>query len=122
MGFFVQNTIPSTTSGSREIRLAVKSALEDGSAYLCEPVLLELWNGARGQSEKRFITQLQNTLRILTTTPDTWETSWKIAAKARSSGITVPAIDILIFSIAVDSKADLLHDDFHFVSLTKLVK
>ena len=96
--------------------------LEDGSACLCQPVLLELWNGARGQAEKRFLTELQNSLEILLSNQAAWGISHQIAKKARGAGLTVPAIDILIFSIAITAKADLIHDDSHFESLVRLVK
>ena len=96
--------------------------LEDGSACLCQPVLLELWNGARGQAEKRFLSELQNSLEILLSNQAAWGISHQIAKKARGAGLTVPAIDILIFSIAITAKADLIHDDSHFESLVRLVK
>ena len=109
-------------NGKKEIQSSVKTFLEDGSACLCQPVLLELWNGARGQTEKRFLTELQNSLEILPSRQAAWDISYQIAKKTRVAGLTVPAIDILILSIAITSKADLIHDDSHFDSLFRLVK
>lgn len=107
--------------GNSKIRLAVKSCLNDGSACLCEPVLLELWNGARGVSERRYLAEIQNVLEVLPTSPRVWSRSYRLADKARARGITVPAIDILIISVAAEYKSDLLHDDAHFTKLIPLL-
>ena len=106
--------------GNEAIRLAVKSCLNDGSACFCEPVLLELWNGARGIAERRVLAEFQNVLEIIPTTDQVWARAYQIASRARAKGVTVPAIDILIFSIAAVQELSLLHDDDHFVRLMKL--
>ena len=106
--------------GNEKIRLAVKNCLNDGSACLCEPVLLELWNGARGAMERRMLAEFQSVLEIVPTTDQVWSRSYQIASHARAKGITVPAIDILIFSIASEQELSLLHDDDHFTRLMKL--
>ncbi len=108
--------------GKEQIRLSVKNCLDDGLACLCQPVLIELWNGARGPTEKRMLQELQTVLEVLPTSEEAWSLAYRLAARTRSRGITVPAIDILIFSIALVEETNVLHDDSHFEKLAGLEK
>lgn len=102
------------TGGDPKVRREVRSAIEDGSAAFCDMVLLELWNGARGDQEKRYLRDLERDLECLATTKQVWATSRSLAARCRRAGRTIPPTDLLIAACADHHGAKLLHRDGHF--------
>jgi predicted nucleic acid-binding protein len=63
---------------------------------------------------------LQSAVEILPMSEKIWARSYRIARRARTKGLTVPAIDILIFAVAMEHQIRLFHDDEHFIRLAKL--
>lgn len=100
--------------GDEAVRREVRVAIEDGVAVFCDLVLLELWNGARGQRERKYLASLERELETLPTTEEVWERARELARECRQSGITVPATDLLIAACAATHGASLLHRDRHF--------
>jgi len=103
--------------GQGDIRARVGSALRSGEAVICEPVLLELYQGARGAKEIQMVKEYENVLTQLKCTDQVWKTSFSHAQKLRKKGVTVPNIDILIYSISRFYRADLLSCDGHFTKI-----
>jgi predicted nucleic acid-binding protein len=101
-------------SGDERIRGAVRLAIEDGSAVLCDMVLLELWNGARGDRERQYLEALERDLDVIPIDPSVWARSRDLARRCRNAGTTVPATDVLIAACAVHHGVALLHRDRHF--------
>lgn len=101
-------------NGDQGIRQRVRLAVEEGVAVFCDLVLLELWVGARGEPERRYLAALERELECLPTTPDVWRRSRELARHCRREGLTVPATDLLIASCAAHHQAGLLHRDRHF--------
>lgn len=52
-------------NGRKDILARVRNAVVTGVAALCEPVMLELWAGAKGRLEKIKIQEMQNLLPML---------------------------------------------------------
>lgn len=100
--------------GDDRAREEVRSAVEEGVAVLCDLVLLELWNGAHGDAERRYLAALERELECLPTSPEVWQHSRDLARRCRRAGLTVPATDLLIAACAAHHEADLLHRDRHF--------
>lgn len=100
--------------GSEAVRREVHLAVEEGVAVFCDLVRLELWNGARGRRELKFLGALERELETLATTEDVWERARDLARECRRSGVTVPATDLLIAACAAHHGATLLHRDRHF--------
>jgi predicted nucleic acid-binding protein len=69
----------------------VRDLMREDEAALCEMVLVELWNGARGDAEKRVLRDLQEVLPVLPINPAVWLAAMTPAGKCRDSGVTVPA-------------------------------
>lgn len=80
----------------------------------CDMVLLELWNGARGQAEKRKLADLQAYVPRLDTPPEVWRLAQRLAVRCRDRGFTVPSADILIAACATHHGVELVHKDRHF--------
>ena len=108
--------------GDAAVRERVASHLREGRACLAELVILELWNGARGERERRELTRLETTLPMLETGRAVWQLAWDLARVSRSSGLTVPATDILVYACASYHRVDLEHSDAHFDAIRRVAE
>ncbi|HEX9669697.1 MAG TPA: PIN domain-containing protein [Thermoanaerobaculia bacterium] len=100
--------------GDPELRAELHAAIAAGRAVLCDPVLIELWNGARGAPEQRHLRELQGSLRKVAISPPVWEAAHELARICRRAGVSAPAIDILIAACAEHYRLTVLHRDAHF--------
>jgi predicted nucleic acid-binding protein len=106
--------------GDPGIALQVRSALESGDAVWCPMVRLELWNGARGEREKRVLADMETTLRDLAITDEVWQKAMELARQSRAKGLTIPATDLLVVACARHHGAELVHADSHFDQLRSI--
>lgn len=86
--------------GDHAVRVRVERALSEGEACWCPVIKLELWNGAGGDHEKKVLRDIERVLPELSITIDVWSAAYELARLARTSGVTVPATDILIATCA----------------------
>ena len=100
----------------------VESLLLADDAAWCDMVMLELWNGARGQEEKRKLRELSEISAHLTTPAEVWELAHRLAVLCRDNGQTVPAADILVAACAVHHEVELEHKDDHFDIILPLAR
>ena len=77
-------------------------------------IRLELWNGARGQREKRVLLDFEAAIPDLPVTEAVWGEAFQLARRCRAAGVTVPATDILIAACAAHHGAALEHADADF--------
>jgi predicted nucleic acid-binding protein len=110
------------TDGDEQIRATVTAAVTAGLAVLCDLVLLELWNGARGDAEQQILGRLEENLECVPTTPEVWTAARALASACRSNGWTVPATDLLIAACAQSHGLDLIHRDGHFDAIADAVR
>ncbi len=103
------------------MRQRVVALLRSGDAAWTSPIRLELWNGARGEREKRGLREMEAVLPELPIDTATWERSFALARKARERGLACPAIDLLIFACVQQHGAKLERVDTHFTALAELV-
>ena len=108
--------------GDPKIGERVQGHVREGRACYTEMVILELWNGARGNDEKRFLKEMQDALIFLSTGEGVWQRAYRVARVCREAGYTVPATDILIYSVAAAHKLELDHNDAHFDQIAKVAK
>ncbi|MEN6627479.1 MAG: hypothetical protein ABFD69_14740 [Candidatus Sumerlaeia bacterium] len=83
-------------------------------------VQLELWNGARGNHERRVIKEMTNDLIELELDGPVWALANALAQLARRTGKTIPATDILIEACARRHGIEVEHADRHFIALAAL--
>ena len=86
--------------GDPVVRRRVEAALTAGRACWCPLVQLELWNGARGQQERKVLRDFARTLPELPIDDGVWQAAYDLARRARSRGVTVPATDVVIAACA----------------------
>lgn len=86
--------------GDPAVRNRVEAALTSGQACWCPLVQLELWNGARGQQERKVLRAFARVLPELPIDDGVWQASYDLSQRARSRGVTVPATDVVIAACA----------------------
>jgi predicted nucleic acid-binding protein len=106
--------------GEAAVRAAVAAATDEGSAVLCDIVLLELWNGAQGEGQKKFLRSLEQLLQRVETSEAVWQRARNLSRRCRAAGMTVPATDLLIAACADHHGLELVHRDTHFDQLARL--
>jgi predicted nucleic acid-binding protein len=100
--------------GDKVVRERVETLLQAGTACWCPMVRLELWNGARGDQDKKILRAFERNLPELPITDEVWILAYALAARARNSGITVPASDVIIAACARFHGVFLEHSDSDF--------
>ena len=91
----------------------VRDLMREDEAALCEMVLVELWNGARGEGEKRVLRDLQEVLPMLPISSEAWLKAMSVAQECRDAGVTAPAADVVIAACAFHHGVELEHCDGH---------
>lgn len=106
--------------GDPAVRRRVEAALTAGDACWCPLVALELWNGARGDREKRVLREFERALPMLPIDAEVWLAANELARRARGGGLTLPATDLLIAACARRHGAVLETADKDFELLQRL--
>lgn len=100
--------------GDKTVRERVESLLQAGTACWCPMIRLELWNGARGDRDKKALRDFERLLPELPITGEVWRLAYGLARKARSAGTTAPGSDIVIAACARFHDVPLEHADSDF--------
>ncbi len=103
--------------GDPAVRGRVEAALQSGDACWCPLVQLELWNGARGEREKKVLRRFALALAELPIDDGVWNAAYDLARRARSRGVTVPVADLVIAACAQRHGATLESADSDFALL-----
>lgn len=109
------------TDGDQTVRELVVDLTKQGSIVLSHIVLLELWNGAKGQAEYQILRDLSRELEIVPTTAEVWELAIDLAQRSRRKGLTIPATDLLIAACARHHGLQVLAVDQHFEELISIL-
>jgi predicted nucleic acid-binding protein len=107
-------------TGDLAVRERVQRALEAGEACWCPLIRLELWNGAGGDREKKVLRDFERVLPELAINEPVWRNAYDLARRARATGVSVPATDLVIAACARHHEAELEHSDSDFTQLSKL--
>jgi predicted nucleic acid-binding protein len=107
-------------NGDAAIRTRVELLLKNGQAAWCDAVRLELWNGVRGEIERGKLKELEQLIPSLPITAAIWSESCKLTESARTSGLNVPAVDLIIFACAQHHGVIVEHADRHYNLLEQL--
>ena len=102
------------SQGSVEIQERVRNLLIEGKAVWCDLVAVELWNGVRGEYEKRKLAELDREIPCLPISDEVWQKARSLAQLSREAGVTVPVTDLVIVSCALVHQVELEHRDEHF--------
>lgn len=105
--------------GAEPVRSAVLALLAEGRALRCGPVELELRQGLRRPEADRVLS-LWLGLTPLRVEEIDFASAGDLLRELRSRGVTVPAMDALIASLAVRREVPLLSLDQHFAAVPGL--
>ncbi len=108
------------TTGDQVVRQRVENLMLEGKAAWCEMVSLELWNGAKGNAERKMLSELEREMIVLTTTSKVWGLAKNLAQKCRKSGKTIPSTDLLIVSCGLVNEVSIESQDKHFDIIMKI--
>lgn len=109
-----------TPNGDADVRARVEAALAAGAARWCPIIRLELWTGAAGSREKKVLREFERDLPELPITDAVWDAACALAQRCRTSGVTVPATDVLVYACAQYHEAALEHADADFEQIRRL--
>jgi predicted nucleic acid-binding protein len=98
----------------------VKTLLMRGEAAWCDMTLVELWNGARGITEKKALAEMEEELRLYPVNEQVWANARNLARRCREKGVTASTPDIVIAACAAIHKLPLEHCDSHFDKILPL--
>ena len=107
-------------SGNSAKRDRVNALLVSGEAAWCPAVRLELWRGVTNDAERKTLRRYEALLPDYEISAEVWSRSIHLADRGRTSGVTVPLSDLLIFACAKIHGLEVAHDDAHFDDLAKL--
>lgn len=107
-------------SGDPTHRDRVNALLESGQAAWCPVVRLELWRGVTNDAERKTLRLYATLLPSYEITAAVWDRASRVVDRGRSSGVTVPLADVLIFACAELNGLEIAHDDSHFDDLAAL--
>ncbi len=106
--------------GDADVRRQVQGHMLSGDARWNSVVRLELWNGARGEREKKVLREFEGVLPELSMPTEVWELAYELARRARAAGRTIPIADLLICACARYHQVEVLSVDEHFAALAEL--
>jgi predicted nucleic acid-binding protein len=79
-----------------------------------------LWRGFTYDAERNPLRRYEALLPDYEISADVWTRAIQLADRARSSGVTVPLADLLIFACANVHGLEVANDDTHFDDLKRL--
>ena len=100
----------------------VKSLLAAGRAAWCEFTLVELWNGARDQPEKKALEELEAEVQLCAINEPVWAKARLLARRSRENGVTATSGDIVVAACAASYGMELEHCDAHFDKILPIAK
>lgn len=106
--------------GDAEVRRRLHAHLHGGRACWMPVVRLELWNGARGERERKILREFEAALPELDMPAAVWDLACDLARRARAAGLTLPISDLLIAACARHHGIEVDSLDAHFAALTNL--
>ena len=103
-----------------EVADRVEELVAAGEAGWCELIAVELWNGARGEKEKRALEELEEAVVSYPLDAMAWATAKDLARKCRQSGVTAPTVDVVVAGCAFRHGLEIEHRDAHFEEMKRV--
>lgn len=105
--------------GNAKVTEKVDRILAEDRGATTGIVILELLGGAKTLTEFKELKKGIKALHYFSITDASWSKSSQLAFNLRKKGLTVPATDILVASIAIENNCLLFHADSHFDLIAK---
>ncbi len=106
-------------SGSKEIKEKVDVLLGEDCVATSGIIKLELLSGTRTEKEYHELSEDLESLHYIPTSEDVWRYSYRLSRDIKKAGLSIPATDLLIASVAITAGCEIMHLDKHFTFLAK---
>lgn len=96
---------------------AAASIINDNTGFdlfITGPILTELVQGIKTESEKELFTTLMESFPRITIFEQDWVDAGKTGSELRKNGVTVPMADLLIYTVSINNSCALFTLDKHF--------
>jgi len=110
----------SRRTGSLEVKVGIEGLLDAYEATLCSPVMLEVLGGARKEDRKQLNADF-SCLPYFRVTEADYIAAVRHNWKLRDAGITAPANDVLIATMAVRLFCRVYAQDKHFEAMAPVL-
>ncbi len=87
--------------------------------YVTGPIIAELIQGMKTESERDLFRALIESLPRLSISDQDWVAAGQIGSELREKGVTVPLPDLLIYRVALSNDCAIFTLDKHFKMITK---
>jgi predicted nucleic acid-binding protein len=108
--------------GYDEIKQSMSSLLDENRLAITGPILIEVIQGCRTETEKRDIMEVLDSIHWLHIAEETWRMASDIAFNLRRKGVTISAIDVIIAAVSINHHVQLLHKDRDYDLIAKYTK
>lgn len=106
-------------SGSKDVKEKIEILLGEDCVAISGIIKLELLSGARTEKEYRELSEDLEGLHYVPTHEDVWRHSYRLSRDINKEGLSIPATDLLIASVAITAGCAIMHLDKHFTLLAK---
>jgi len=110
------------TGGDPKAREFLKQKIAAGQVATSPLIILELIQGCKTEGERDRLRLQLESLEILYIEAHIWERAYGLAFDLRRKGLTIPTVDILVASLALENHCLLLHFDRHFLMIAQYIK
>ncbi|MBI2346244.1 MAG: PIN domain-containing protein [Deltaproteobacteria bacterium] len=100
--------------GDPRYQQVIGRLLDEDDAAVCGATLAEVLRGARTDAEYRELTDRFSSLIYFPMPETLWATMGRHGSHLLRRGVTVPTMDLLIATVAMENHAAVLHKDRHF--------
>lgn len=107
------------SSGYSEAKTKIRQAIENDRIVTAPPVILEIVQGCRTESEKNQIQFKMRQLGQLVLTDSVWDVAYDMGFQLKRKGATVPTMDIILASCAIHYQCILVHRDKHYAIISQ---
>lgn len=106
-------------SGSKEAKEKIEILLGEDCVAISGIIKLELLSGARTDKEYRELLEDLESLHYIPTDEGVWRCSYRLSRDIKKEGLSIPAADLLIASVAITAGCEIMHLDKHFTLLAR---
>lgn len=106
-------------TGPAALKTLLKEAIDKDRVVTTPLILLELLQGCKREEEFTHLKTRLESLENCSLEDLNWQRVYRLGFTLRRKGLTIPTLDILIASLAIEKGHTLLHHDHHFRMIAK---
>jgi len=108
--------------GDQNAKEFLKHKIAQSQVATTPLIILELIQGCKTEKERDQLRTELESLQILGIDNNVWEHAYNTVFNLRRNGITVPTVDIILASLALEHNCLLFHFDHHFLMIARYLK